>query len=552
MAGYVDAAAAQVLSNNELLMSAPSNAKLTSFYPTPAESQNSIAQAVANSGQLFVRANSKVFGSSSDFQVSTANILDAPILSMEITVNAIIGALNGEDANLYVGSWQDGWGFDLIESMEVSYSNSNISNLVVSGQALRDWSLMQCKNKDERQDLLQAAGRLQYGTRNVKNVFKASVPLSFLNWRGAGGVDGGFPFDARTLNGSIQFQLKFRPLGAAIGPMASNYIPNTGGFQNVPGDAGSSTTIQFRGGTDSGLPTEFSNLELTCRTYQLSDSSFSVSHALQANPGLVYSIPAQWLNTYRYTADVTAGNQVEIQLNSAPAGMIQCMMMSVRPIYQTNHATDTSYDYHKFTTAGCSTFRPAHYQSLPLSDLRLQYSGQSIIDYHTQDQLDAFSKFIFCDDLHTPISGWGANGAASSGGTAVANNVPATRGIRWEAQQLILPLMHQGNEVMRNRGFENLPHYSGSTLSLRFRVENPSYKAGPYSNAVAPSAADTFTNPDLLVSGGPAVQTITIPGASASAAAGQQATSINRVEVLITYVVAALFQSANGVAELQL
>ena len=105
--------------------------------------------------------------------------------------------------------------------------------------------------------------------------------------------------------------------------MASNYIPNTGGFQNVPGDAGSSTTIQFRGGTDSGLPTEFSNLELTCRTYQLSDSSFSVSHALQANPGLVYSIPAQWLNTYRYTADVTAGNQVEIQLNSAPAGFFQ-------------------------------------------------------------------------------------------------------------------------------------------------------------------------------------------------------------------------------------
>lgn len=105
---------------------------------------------------------------------------------------------------------------------------------------------------------------------------------------------------------------------------------------------------------------------------------------------------------------------------------------------------------------------------------------------------------------------------------------------------------------MRHRAFENLPHYSGSTLSLRFRVENPSYKSTPYSNAVAPTVADTFTNPDLLISGGPAVQTITIPGASASAAAAQQATSINRVEVLITYVVAALFQSANGVAELQL
>lgn len=323
MAGYVDAAAAQVLSNNELLMSAPSNAKLTSFYPTPAESQNSIAQSVCNSGQLFVRANSKVFGSSSDFQVSTANILDAPILSMEIRVPAIVGSLNGQDVNLFVGSWQDGWGFDLIESLEVSYSNSNISNLVISGQALRDWSLMQCKTKDERQDLLQAAGKLQWGNRSVENVFQAAVPISFLNWRGSGGVDGGFPFDARTLNGSIQFQFKFRALGAAIGPMGSNYQPTTAGALNVPGDAGTATSLQFRGGTDSGFPVDFSNLELTCRTYQLSDSAFSVSHALQANPGLVYSIPSQWLNSYRYTADVTSGNQVEIQLNSAPAGFFQ-------------------------------------------------------------------------------------------------------------------------------------------------------------------------------------------------------------------------------------
>lgn len=228
------------------------------------------------------------------------------------------------------------------------------------------------------------------------------------------------------------------------------------------------------------------------------------------------------------------------------------MMMSVRPIYKSNHASDTSYEYHKFTTLGCSTFRPAHYQSLPLSDLRLQYSGQSIIDYHTKEQIDAFSKFIFCDDLHTPISGWGSNGAASSGGSAAANNLPQNRGIRWESQQLILPLMHQGNEVMRHRGFENLPHYSGSTLSLRFRVENPTYKAGPYSNALAPTASDVLTNPDILVSGGPAVQTISIPNAAVASAAVQQATTINRVEVIITYVVAALFQSANGVAELQL
>ena len=43
---YVEQSAAHVLSNHELLMSTPSASRLTSFYPTPSESQNTIAQAV--------------------------------------------------------------------------------------------------------------------------------------------------------------------------------------------------------------------------------------------------------------------------------------------------------------------------------------------------------------------------------------------------------------------------------------------------------------------------------------------------------------------------
>jgi hypothetical protein len=37
-------------------------------------------------------------------------------------------------------------------------------------------------------------------------------------------------------------------------------------------------------------------------------------------------------------------------------------------------------------------------------------------------------------------------------------------------QVLVIPLCHDGNAVFRNRDFENLPHYSGSTLQLQFRV----------------------------------------------------------------------------------
>ena len=565
MAGFVDAAAAHVLSNNEILMSAPSNAKLSAFYPTPSESTNTIAQAVCNSGQLFVRSNSKLFNSASDFQVSTANILDAPKLSMSFTVPVLAA---GSANELFAGTWQEGWGYDIIESIEVSYSNSNISNLIVTGQALRDWSLLQCKNKPERKDLLRQAGRFEWTARNVAKVFRATVPLSFLNWRGAGGINGGFPLDARTLNGSIQFQIRFRLLGSVFGPLASVYDPT-----EHAGDIGTGATDKYRPGVTTDFPTSFTDLEMTFRTYQLMDSAFSVAHALQANPGMVYSIPSLWVNTYRYTLDVPASRIVEQQLNSAPAGMIQAMLCSIRPIEKDNQITDLSYNYKEINANNTGiSYRPRRGFSLPLSTLRLQYSGQSIFDAHTRDQLDAFYKEIFCDDLITEIAGWPSTGSVYQGITTLpttADNNPENRGIRWVAPLHLIPLMHNGDSVLRRRHFENLPHYSGSTLSLQFTVEDPIYKAAPYANIndVSTSAANNdplrnldqeFSNRSVVGSTGAydewrAVKSLTV----ASGAIGTQAEltneqTINRVELQVTYMVAALLQSTNGVVELQL
>lgn len=552
--GYVDAAAAHVLSNNEILMASPSSAQLSAFYPTPAESTNTIAQAVCNSGQLVVKANSKTFPGSSDFQVSTGNILDSPFLSMVIRIPALVHA---QAANLYVASWSDGWGYDLIDSVEVSYSNSNISNLIITGQALRDWSLLQCKNKAERRDLLAAAGRMQIQSRAADRYFRATMPISFLNWAGAGGTHGGFPLDARTLNGSIQFQFHFRNLGASIGPVASSYIPDT-----VPGDAGTAIVVQYGPGTDSGFPSSFNELEMTFRTYQLMDSAFSVSHALQANPGMIYSIPAKWVNTYRYQVDVTPGNKAEIQLNSAPAGMIQCMLLNIRPIARVgNVATPTkmTWDYEKVTASGRDAYNPARYGSLPLSSLRLQYSGQSIFDAHTEDQLNAYYKFIFCDDLITDIPTVPQHLSIRDGEavTELLSNQPDRVCILHNSPLHLIPLMHNGNSIFRFRHFENLPHYSGSTLSLQFTPELPKYKANPYPShsnptVVTTGGAERATNLDLLHSGAAMTKRTIATGAITAPALWGADLDFDRVEVSVTYVVAALLQSTNGVVELQL
>ena len=128
---YVDQSAAHVLANHEILMAAPSAARLTSFYPSPAESTNTIAQAVCNSGQLFIQANSKAIPGSSDFQVSTPNIMDTPMLTMTIVIPALDLGANPDRANTFVGTYHEGWGFDIIERLEISFANSNISNLQI-------------------------------------------------------------------------------------------------------------------------------------------------------------------------------------------------------------------------------------------------------------------------------------------------------------------------------------------------------------------------------------------------------------------------------------
>ena len=258
----VDQAAAQVLAHQEILMASPAASKLNSFYPNPSESECTIAQAVCNSGQLFIQANSKLVGGSSDFMVSTPNIMDCPQLLMSLVIPAIPNPApnvyvphSGADADpvdqrtrAYMCTYHDGWGFDAIDRLEVSFANSNISNLQIQGHAMRDWSLLQCKNADERKQMLEIAGRGQTWTRDKEHTIKACIPISFLFFRGAGGVKGGFGIDGRVLNGPITFQFHFKPIQYIMGPAASVYDRVSMATTNPTFDASDSSNTHPEGG----------------------------------------------------------------------------------------------------------------------------------------------------------------------------------------------------------------------------------------------------------------------------------------------------------------
>jgi hypothetical protein len=541
----VEDAAANVLANHEILMASPSAAKLNSFYPTPSESSSTVAQAVINAGQMTIQANSKQIGGTADFLISTPNILDVPQLNLSFKVKAMpvpVPDSNGVDqrTRAYMCTYHDGWGFDCIDRIEMTVAKSNISNLQLQGHAMRDWSLLQCKNADERKQMLRIAGVGKTWSLEKEMTMEASIPLSFLFFRSAGGVKGGFGIDGRALHGPITFQIYFKPINYFCSPAASVYHRDVMGvtFDKALSSVGDgSQADELRGATypasidpTSLLPTEFSSLEFTARTYQLMDGIFSVSKALESNPSLTYSIPSLWLNTYTQEVPLSANGTGQININSIPAGMLQAIIVRIRPVNYTKYlpynfetaaaskATDAvlvgdyqsrlNYNPPDFTrvvrpasdgdpttfdrtqTGVTRAYRPYNPWSLPLKSIRLEYSGQSIYSAKTASSHDNFTRAAFNDDLRTDVCGlplslnvvgqttrgaalFDRNNSEPKGnyGATVLENLGDKAMVDHETQVIVIPLCHDANGVFRNRDFENLPHYSGSTLQLQFQVE---------------------------------------------------------------------------------
>ncbi len=563
-ADRVDAAAANVLAHHELLLASPAASKLNSFYPNPSESECSIAQAVCNSGQLFIQANSKQIGGSSDFMVSTPNIMDCPQLLLSFTVKAIPDAIpdvqtsQDQRRRMYYCTYHDGWGFDALDRMEVSFANSNISNLQIQGHAMRDWSLLQCKNADEREQMLKIAGKGQTFTRDRDHTLEACIPLSFLFFRAAGGVKGGFGIDGRVLNGPITFQFHFKTIQHFCGPAASLYerasVPSI--YDRAVADAGGVRGASYPSSSLPGgsLPTSFDRLELTMRTYQLMDGTFSVSKALESNPSLVYSIPSLWMNTYTQDVVIDNNGRGSLNINSVPAGMIQAIIVRARPVNQTGYTTGytveatgdsdanrsgdyqsrLNYDPPAFNdnvirpaaaaggdaanqqTGVTPAYRPYVPWSIPFDEIKLQYSGQAMYYSKTSQSHDGFTRSIFNDDLKTNVCGLplslnvvGQTQTVTStprvdsefvlqwgqGISTIVSNLGDAAMVQHETQSIVIPLMHDGNSIFRHRAFENLPHYSGSTLQLDFKVKKHNSYHTDGLNRVQCSAYDGAQNP---------------------------------------------------------
>lgn len=635
----IDAAAAAVLSQNEVLLAAPNNAKLTALYPTPGECSSSLAQTVCNSGQLRVTANARNLGGSSNFHISSSNILDVPMLNFVLTIQGNTDLGVGNTQYPYrIMPCQEGWGYSLIRSIEVTFSNSNLSNLILDGYALREWTLAQCKDRRARKSLLRNAGRFfvkQLDTENSTLQVRGCIPLSFLSWQG-GDIETGFPFDARTVNGIIQLQI--------------NWVPNlNGAFSAASATFDTSPLLNRQGGRGTyDLRTlTFDDLYVSFRSYQLMDSAFSVGNALALNPQLKYVLPGKWANTYRQTvvgsaqgrrnpfpdcaelANVRANDtyRINLELNSCPAGMLQAIGIAVRPIDNRNAATQINGDpiveanVKNWFSAGWNGLHTdsVNYQgSMLLNGILLQYSGQNIINLASYEEIMAYMRHIYGgDELETYVEApfenldmstgvighskdiFGFEPTLSAGTFAVVGRVGAAAGGdgrpevqsagnpppgRKRDQIYLLPLMHNGKQCFKERHFENLPQYSGSSLTLQLDVcQDSLWKCHRAPAGMAWSGAAEDGPPDRTpfnigktaapVAGGiaggeicnascemsvpPMFVSYNIIPDDYAAATNDNSNGIHtkiytEFEVTITYYIASLLQNANGMVELQI
>lgn len=617
----IDQAAASVLASSEILLSAPNNAKLHALYPTPAECTSTIAQMVCNSGQIRVTSNSKSFGGVSNFHISSASILDPPVLNvtLPITIASPVALTAASDLPIGVAPCGDGWLFQLISSIEVTFSNSNLSNLILRKESLREWTLAQCRGREEREELLRNAGsgRLVIPTfaggavASGVAVFTASLPLSFLSWQGAN-VDSGFGFDARTVNGIIQLQINWEPNVYK----AFSLFRLRGGFVNA-GQTYDQYSTKFKNLTLAAPA--FSDIFLSFRSYQLMDSTFSVANALATDPYLKYALPGKWVNSYKielvgervvsskpWGELLPAGlrpsdaTRLTMELTSAPAGMLQAIGIHVRPIgakasSALGFGQGVGYPYPYGGTGGDLDKVKVNYaESLALDSIRLQYSGQNIIQLNSKKEIDAYMKFIYGDDftyystapLPNPSASCGTSTALDVDYTgSVADAAVAllaarttlvhnsqTRGYgKRKGQIYLLPLMHNGRQVFQERHFENLPQYSGSTLTLEITAlddtpyQTPFEPATPWTGAVAATNAanarfkDAGTLYNTIIGGGALNPTIDVPIPPIDVLT-QEAEADNvfnivmydRYEVIISYYVASLLVNSNGMVELQI
>lgn len=350
-------AVSRVLASKPMMMSHPSSAALTDFYPSVSSATSHLVEAVNRCGSVRLNSNNKTLNSTSNFSISSSLLLYNPTLNLSFTL----------PANHIVF---DGWGLQAIDSFEISFANSLAQNMIISGSALRDLLLYSQCDPEKRQITMRQCGRAS--TANV--VQYASIPLVSLINRAQ--ISNTFPLDFSTFNGFMQFNITWKTPQAFIMVNSTN-----------PGTA---------------FPTQWTTCELVFCSSAITDGGFSIKNSLMMNPLASYNIPETWISNYKYDRSITVGasNTTELTVTSCPKGQCHGFLMSVFPKSEIT------------ATANGQTL--TYPSGVLLSYLRVQYNGVDLFRANSYQEISAYNRYKHDgDDLSFGYTFYTARNAAN-------------------------------------------------------------------------------------------------------------------------------------------
>lgn len=299
------------------------------IYPSKADSVVSLARVDNVGGKVRVTSNSLSLNATSNFTISSSDLLFALTLNAQLTVpanNAISAA---------------GWLFSLIQRVEVVYPNSASPTLNISGQALLEYMLATCQNETQRQRLLAIGG----APAGAGATARASIPMWWLLGSALGTSGNSYPLDMSTLTGSsLQLNITFYP--------STVIICRTG--------AAPATTV-----------TAFDNLYMTGSTTVLDNKALGVRPLLMADPYVSYPLHGKGIQGTAYNLTFAQGAQQTINLQSAPDAGLNAILLSIKPAVEYTANAD-----------GTSNFCG----SVPISQVQLSQGGDILFQANNREE----------------------------------------------------------------------------------------------------------------------------------------------------------------------
>lgn len=512
---HIDNAVANVLTTKRIKLAHPGDGKLSELYANPDLCTSILAEAVTNRGQIRVSpTGTATFGSQSSFQISSSAIISDIVIS---------GQLLRQKSTFFSHC---GWAFDMIDTMEITMSNSLMQSMILRGETLKDLAIASCRSEREVRDMLNAAGRVcgsandpiatktagscysggffrsgDKGTGDTGYVENAqldvladseanaasqasyfAIPLSFLNnW--PNGNDGQFPMDYSVLAGPVQINVNWRTNGSGV-----VNIPMV--VRATSGTACNSNTL---------VPT-IQNLQLTAKSVVLQDASFSVKKAMLMDPSLIYAIPSRYITTIAETIqlaeyDGATGKLPKkvINLNSLPSGMLEALVISIKPDdwvpaenrclswyredYSGTAAVNTDVPSGQTPLDLDAMYRmPIMCGSLPLHSLRLTFGGQNLVRFDNPAEYRQFQRSAFGRDLTYPSCVCAGDVLTFVSRLTSDGAGPTVE--RWEQFSAfaareechIIPLVNNARKVFQELLNENVPSYGGAQLQLELEI----------------------------------------------------------------------------------